>query len=658
MRAGVPGRTQLLAGVVDGQAKPHTRVGPKSFRCVSVCAILSQYELRANSAGHAMNSGLTSKRVRAAALFCLALCLPSWAVAAGANEIATMKRAIKALQAENRALANRVITLEAERSKREQASAQNNRAQKKVDTQTQKDGVESRKQERPALPPKIAEKRSPEQAVPPRPAQKKEEAETQHTGVESRERDRLEQRVKELEISKMAQQDAVRSIIRSSISTLGSKINESVSLGGALQVTAGRVKDFSGVSNSKLELSTFELDLEIQANDWTLGSVVVEYVNGTDAVFPTSGDFKTGVDRINLDTALITIGDPQRFPPFLKAGRMTLPFGTSTGVLRTDVLSTESPLTIEAFEFRNTAIGIGFGFPTPALTPATPPVIVPPVKPMVINPLISSLARRLGYNPPPVRPKPLTPINFTPDPPPFNAGIYLYSGNTFREPDSGLKPRNHIAATAGFRTRGHCGRPYDQLRGFGLCPWSIDVDVDYNSSVFDSRFLEAEYRGFLDQIGFVPGMAVSVKTSLGPISLVAEWNSALKRAKFFDDLGASDAAPERLHSVSLKPSAWQLSAGYQFDWNPWVETIGAHGTFVAVGYSQSRDLAGATRLVKGEPTRVGFVPKRRLLLTAGEWVLDGVKLTVEYSRNWDYSLNEGGTGKTANGIFSTLTYTW
>ena len=68
-------------------------------------------------------------------------------------------------------------------------------------------------------------------------------------------------------------------------------------------------------------------------------------------------------------------------------------------------------------------IGIGFGFPTPALTPATPSVIVPPVKPMVINPLISSLARRLGYNPPPVRPKPLTPINFTPDPPPFNAGI-------------------------------------------------------------------------------------------------------------------------------------------------------------------------------------------------------------------------------------------
>jgi hypothetical protein len=46
------------------------------------------------------------------------------------------------------------------------------------------------------------------------------------------------------------------------------------------------------------------------------------------------------------------------------------------------------------------------------------------------------------------------------------------------------------------------------------------------------------------------------------------------------------------------------------------------------------------------------------LLTAGEWVTDGVKVLVEYSRNWDYSINEGGTGGTANGFFTTLMYTW
>ena len=95
-----------------------------------------------------MNSGQTATHVHAGALLCLALCLPSWAMAAGSDDFAKMEL-----------------------------------------------------------------------------AQKKEEFATQPAQVDSKERDRLEQRVKELEIAKTAQEDAVRSIIRSSISTLGSKIN-------------------------------------------------------------------------------------------------------------------------------------------------------------------------------------------------------------------------------------------------------------------------------------------------------------------------------------------------------------------------------------------------------------------------------------------------
>ena len=102
------------------------------------------------------------------------------------------------------------------------------------------------------------------------------------------------------------------------------------------------------------------------------------------------------------------------------------------------------------------------------------------------------------------------------------------------------------------------------------------------------------------------------------------------------------------------PSAWQLSLGYQFDWNPWVEAIGAEGTYLAIGYSESRDLAGVMRA--GD--RVGFVPRRRFLVSAGEWVLDSVLFAVEYSHIWDYSKNKGGTGKSANGVFSLLTYEW
>ncbi len=104
----------------------------------------------------------------------------------------------------------------------------------------------------------------------------------------------------------------------------------------------------------------------------------------------------------------------------------------------------------------------------------------------------------------------------------------------------------------------------------------------------------------------------------------------------------------------MTPSAWQVSLGYQFDWNPWVEAIGAQGNYIAVSYSESHDLAGVTR--SGE--RVGFVPWKRFSLSVGEWVMDGLRLAVEYSRDADYSPSRGGTGSSAYGVSSAVTYTW
>jgi hypothetical protein len=167
--------------------------------------------------------------------------------------------------------------------------------------------------------------------------------------------------------------------------------------------------------------------------------------------------------------------------------------------------------------------------------------------------------------------------------------------------------------------------------------------------VFDSTFLEAEYRPFLDTFGPVRGMASTLKLSLGPLLLVGEWNGAIRRAVFEDDVGKV---------FGIKPSAWQVALGYQFDWNPWVETIGGQGTYLALGYSRTSDLAGATQLVGNVPNRVGFLPRSRWTLTAGEWVLDGLKVQLEYSRIKDYAISEGGTGATGSGLQMTLTYSW
>ena len=126
-----------------------------------------------------------------------------------------------------------------------------------------------------------------------------------------------------------------------------------------------------------------------------------------------------------------------------------------------------------------------------------------------------------------------------------------------------------------------------------------------------------------------------------------EWGHS--PATFTDELG---------NPIKIKPSAWQISLGYQFDWNPWVQAIGAQGNFIAVGYSQSRDLAGVTRVIQGVRSRVGALPKSRFVVTLGEWVLDGLRFAVEFSHNKDYSTNEGGTGRSANGLFTVLTYVW
>ena len=103
---------------------------------------------------------------------------------------------------------------------------------------------------------------------------------------------------------------------------------------------------------------------------------------------------------------------------------------------------------------------------------------------------------------------------------------------------------------------------------------------------------------------------------------------------------------------------WTPAAFSEFDWNPSVEVIGAQGTYFVIGYSESQNMAGATRLIGIVPERIGFVPEQRFLVGFGEWVLDGVRVAFEYSHIVDYSVREGGTGHSADGIFGMLTYEW
>jgi uncharacterized coiled-coil protein SlyX len=564
-------------------------------------------------------------RGRAAlALVSLALLAPSYAAAADNEDVAELRRMLQEVQAQNRELSRRLGALE---SAREAAAAPRTKPAR----------------ERPSPAP-AAVKPSAVAASSSAAAPLPEPHDTSKMG--------LEERVKELEVGWAAQENATRQIIQNALSKTGPKINSYLGLSGVVEVQGSRFRDFTGPTRDDLILATTELDFDILLSNWLTGSVVLTFEKGTPATAPTTGFVtvtptglqQTGPDRFTLDRTHMLIGDFTQFPIAARVGREVVPFGTSTGVARLDTLSIGTPLTTEVFENRQTTAGLEFAWPTPPLKPPPAPVVVPPLRPLVIAPFVEQWVRWLGYTPLPQRPVRPTPVTPPIEPPPFYGSIFYYKGDELLTPsDARIQDFN---ASLGFRTSGHCGVPYEELRSSLVCPWTFDFHVDYDTSVFNSRFLQSGYLPFLGQIGRVPGIAASVKTSFGPFAVVGEVNSAINAVSFIDGLGTRN---------KIRPMTWQASIAYQFDWNPWITEIGHQGgNFISVAYSRSKDMAGAIDVSTGSPTRVGFVPQHRLLITAGEWVMDGLKVAVEYAVNWDYPQNRGGTGAVAQGAFGSI----
>jgi hypothetical protein len=571
-------------------------------------------------------------RATPALLFSLALLVPPYAAAAENEDMAALQRMLRELKAENRKLSERLTTLEGASATRRVKPAPAQERSAPAATAKPAAAVQTARVVQPAAvaadPPVLPEPNLSETAAK-RP---------------------LNERVRELEIGWAANENATRQIIRDSLSKTGPKINSFLSLSGVVEGVASRAGSFTGPTQENLSLGTAELDFDIKLSDWLTGALVLHFESGTGAIFPTGNQPVVptnvpgiGVDRFTLDRTHITVGDLMQFPIAARFGVEVLHFGTSTGVARLDTLSIGTPLTTEVFENRQTAGGLEFAWPTPPRQPPPAPVVVPRVSPLVVAPAVSQLMRWLGYTPLPERPFRPTPVTPLLDPPPFYGSVVTYKGSESIIP--GRTKIDDYNASLGFRTKGHCGVPYDQLKDSLICPWTLDFHVDYSSSVFESRFLHSSYLPFLSQIGQVPGMAASLKASFGPFAFVGEVNAAIQDARFIDGLGIAR---------SMTPMTWQASIAYQFDWNPWITEIGAQGNFISVGYSGSKDMAGVSVLQNGVPTRIGFVPQHRLFLTGGEWVMDGLKVAVEYSANWDYPVSSGGTGKVAHGAFGLI----
>ena len=121
----------------------------------------------------------------------------------------------------------------------------------------------------------------------------------------------------------------------------GHMINKYVDFTGLIEVEGSSSEDFAGVSESDFELASVELGFVGKITDWAAAHLTILYEEGGD-------------DGVLIDDAHIILGNTERFPLYLNAGRLYVPFGNFT----TNMIS--DPLTLEIAETQETALQVGF----------------------------------------------------------------------------------------------------------------------------------------------------------------------------------------------------------------------------------------------------------------------------------------------------------
>lgn len=193
----------------------------------------------------------------------------------------------------------------------------------------------------------------------------------------------------------------------------------------------------------------------------------------------------------------------------------------------------------------------------------------------------------------------------------FHTSAYVFNGDTNK--GGGNDHIEHYGATIRYGAEG--------------CYTSYAVGIDFINSVFDSDALTEEFPEALTE-RYAPGIAFHFDYHWHGFSIVGEYNGALRRVKFEKD-------GDTLH---LAPKAWQVQLAYE-------TKICCKDTFFSLLYSGSDHLHGA-------------FPKSRYLANAGIWLYDSILLGLEYGHDVDYSETSGGTGRSADFVFTQLAYEW
>ncbi|MDA3969741.1 MAG: LbtU family siderophore porin [Desulfobulbaceae bacterium] len=117
-------------------------------------------------------------------------------------------------------------------------------------------------------------------------------------------------------------------------------INDHVDLSALVEVEASSAKAFDKSKSSDIALATVEIGLDGQVSEWSSAHILLKYEEGEDN------------DHVFIDEGTITLGNIEKFPFMLTAGKMYVPFGAYNSNMISD------PLTLEFGETNDSAVQI------------------------------------------------------------------------------------------------------------------------------------------------------------------------------------------------------------------------------------------------------------------------------------------------------------
>ncbi len=193
---------------------------------------------------------------------------------------------------------------------------------------------------------------------------------------------------------------------------------------------------------------------------------------------------------------------------------------------------------------------------------------------------------------------------------PFYGSVYAFNGLT----DNKHNTMDHYGGNLGLA---------DDVGGIS---YDLGVtyinDIDDTAAVSEQLDLEASTVDY-DHVG---GLSAYLVVDMQPISLIAEYVTAL------DEFKAEHIA---FNGSGAKPQGWNIEAAYNFN-------VMAKDMTFALGY-QGTD----------ESVALGL-PEQRYLGTISATIFDQTRLSLEYARDVDYNVSEGGTGNGADSVILQL----